>query len=100
MNNLYERLEVDKSTPVQYAAVYIMHWQPEWGEPEVLFRETENPLVEAASDLLAALDGMLDWALSNRGTRHEFVTCRSDGDINHPALESARAAIANAEGKA
>ncbi len=37
-----------------------------------------------------ALDKLLDWALSNRGSKHEFVTCRSDGDIHDPALIEAR----------
>ncbi len=49
---------------------------------------------DAASDLLAALDGLLTWALSNRGTEHEFVTGRSDGDLTSPALVAARAALA------
>jgi len=53
----------------------------------------------AAPDLLAALEGLLDWALSNRGTAHEFVTCRSDGELDHPALNQARAAIAQAKGE-
>ena len=43
--------------------------------------------------LREALDGMLDWALSNRGTEHEFVTCRSAPSSDHPALSAARAAL-------
>ena len=49
---------------------------------------------ETLTGLLEACEAMLDWALSNRGTGREFVTCRADGDVKHPALEKARAAIA------
>jgi hypothetical protein len=48
--------------------------------------------------LLAALDGLMDWALSNRGTAFEFVTCRSNGNLLSPALVEARIAIEEAKG--
>ena len=49
--------------------------------------------------MVEALDAMLDWALSNRDTKHEFVTCRSEGDPFHPALAMARAALSRARGE-
>ena len=49
--NLYERLPVDEETPVQFVGVYVTHWRPEWGEPEVAFRESE-----AAPAMYEALD--------------------------------------------
>ena len=46
MSRLYECLEVDEETPVQYVGVYVMHWQPEWGEPEVAVREADDWLAQ------------------------------------------------------
>ena len=52
-------------------------------------------LVEADAKALAkALDDMLSYALSNRGGKYEFVTCRSDADIHAPPLDAGRAALA------
>ena len=48
MSKLYEILDVDEETPVQYAAVHIMHWRPEWGEPEALFREADPDTIRVA----------------------------------------------------
>jgi len=63
---VYQCFDVDEVTPVQYAAIYIMHWRPEWGEPDVLFREVDDKqqalfdaapaLVEAAKEGLALLE--------------------------------------------
>ena len=54
----------------------------------------ENQRKDAEIERLReVLDAMLSWALSNRGARYEFVTCRSDGDIHHPVLDAARAAL-------
>ncbi len=55
-------------------------------------------VIAAAPRLLAACEAMLEWGLSNRGTPHEFVRCRTDGNLNHPALRAARAVIAEARG--
>jgi hypothetical protein len=54
---LYHRYEVDETTPVQYAGVYVTRWRPEWGEPTVLFREVDDDvqeLADAAPKLLEA----------------------------------------------
>ena len=70
-----------------------------------------NPDMQEASQVLhvalnerdilrKALDGMLDWALANRGSEHEFVRCKSDGDLAAPALVAARAALAPVKGEA
>jgi hypothetical protein len=41
---LYERFDADEETPVQFVGVYTTHWQSEWGQPEVMFREADyNP---------------------------------------------------------
>lgn len=38
----YKRFEVDEETPVQFIGVYTTHWQPEWGQPEAMFREVDE----------------------------------------------------------
>lgn len=43
MGQLYEIFDVDEETPVQYVGVYTMRWRPEWGEPEAMFREVDEP---------------------------------------------------------
>ena len=45
--NLYRRFDVDEETPVQFAAVYVTRWRPEWGEPTELFREAEEDDAES-----------------------------------------------------
>jgi hypothetical protein len=60
--------------------------------------EANAHLIGLAPELAEALDALLDWALSNRGTEREFVTCRSGGDVHDPALDAARALVASARG--
>lgn len=49
--------------------------------------------VSAYPGMVKALDGMLDWALANRGTEHEFVIGRSECPLDHPPLAAARTAL-------
>jgi len=51
----YERYNVDEDTPVQFVGVYTTHWRSEWGEPEVMFAETSDPLISNALQVLEAL---------------------------------------------
>ena len=53
-------VESQEGEYVQWVGVYVLKWQPEWGTPEVAFVEEENPLLDAAPDMLAALKAMLD----------------------------------------
>lgn len=57
MTKLYYALDPVEGTEAQFAAVHLIRWRSEWGEPKVLFREVDREtqiLLEAASDLLAA----------------------------------------------
>lgn len=56
MMNLYEMVELKDGEPVQFLAVYTLRWRPEWGQPEVGFREAEQSaytLDDALNDLTA-----------------------------------------------
>jgi hypothetical protein len=55
---IYERLDVDEEIPVQFCAVYVTRWRPEWGEPTELFREADEKqqaLFDAAPEMLDVL---------------------------------------------
>jgi len=59
---IYQRFDVDEETPVQYAAIYVTRWQPEWGEPGALFREADDEqqaLFDAAPALVALAESLL-----------------------------------------
>ena len=60
--------------------------------------ESAAPSAEVVEAVRKVIDDLLSYNLSNRGTKHEFVTCRSDGDIHHPALEAARTWLATLSG--
>jgi len=36
---LVESVELEEGTEVQWVGVYVLKWQPEWGQPTVGFRE-------------------------------------------------------------
>ena len=44
MSELYKKVEVDETTPVQYVGVYVTRWHPEWGEPSVAFVADEKDI--------------------------------------------------------
>ena len=35
-------VELVEGVPVQYVGVYVLHWKPEWGKPEVGFVEEDT----------------------------------------------------------
>ena len=39
---LYKKVELEEGVLVQYVGVYVLHWQKEWGKPEIGFVEVEN----------------------------------------------------------
>jgi len=51
---LYRRYDVDEETPVQFVGVYTTHWRSEWGEPEAMFAQVDDPLIDTAPQLLEA----------------------------------------------
>ena len=36
---LFEMVELEEGVEVQWVGVYVLKWQPEWGQPTVGFRE-------------------------------------------------------------
>ena len=46
MRDLYRRVEITNGTtdePVQFVAIYVLKWRPEWGEPDFALVEAEDP---------------------------------------------------------
>ena len=89
MTHLYQAFDVDETTPVQFAGVYVTRWESLlWGEPTILFREVDDATQRAADTapaLLKALKALL--AAGESGLMTDW----------YPAREQARAAIAKAE---
>ena len=78
--------------PVQFAAVHVVHWRREWGEPTLLFVEDEDPLIAAAPDLLAACEAALDIM------EHAAIDVADPSDWDR-VCGVLRAAIAKAKGE-
>jgi hypothetical protein len=99
---LYRRYSVDEDTPVQFVGVYTTHWQPEWGGPEVMFAEIDDPLIDAAPQLLEALNAVWNHIKKEAGDFEAFIAegCGRLGVYIAPhELEQIRNAIAAAKGK-
>ena len=57
---MYEMIENPQPGElVQYLGVYVLRWQPEWGTPQVAFREVPDQS-ETIADLLAALEAVIN----------------------------------------
>lgn len=55
---VYCSFEVDERTPVQFLAVHPLRWQPEWGQPAIMFREVDDEqqaLFDAAPSMVFVL---------------------------------------------
>lgn len=52
---LFKMIELEEGVPVQFLAVYALHWRPEWGEPEYGFIE-----VGCTDVLLSAIVGVAE----------------------------------------
>jgi hypothetical protein len=87
MTNLFEGIDVDEETPVQFAGVYVTRWKQEWGSPTILFREVQDPAYNATHDLLDALDQLV-----------RFCEMQDLPD-DLRTIAKARAAIAKAKGE-
>jgi hypothetical protein len=46
---IYKKVELQENVPVQYLAVYITHWKPEWGRPEIGFVEVDSDEIDIES---------------------------------------------------
>lgn len=55
---LYEAVEVGEEIPVQYAGIYVLKWQEEWGMPDMLFKPVEDPAVLNANELLSVCEAV------------------------------------------
>lgn len=38
----YEKVELQDGEPIQYVGTYVLRWRPEWGTPDVGFREASE----------------------------------------------------------
>ena len=47
----YNRVELEEGAQVQFVGVYVLHWDREWGQPEVGFVENSYTIDDALSDL-------------------------------------------------
>lgn len=56
MAQLFRKFDVDEETPVQFVGVHPVRWRPEWGAPTAMFAEIDDPVYDAAPDLLAACE--------------------------------------------
>ena len=88
MARLYNAMEPEDGTVAQFAAVHILRWQQEWGEPRLLFCEVDcetQVLLDAAPALLDACK--------------EALTVLADPDKTYvkSIQEQLRSAIAEAE---
>ncbi len=54
MTQLFRMYEIDEETPVQFVGVYTTKWRPEWGEPTAMFAGVDDPVYDAAPELLKA----------------------------------------------
>lgn len=97
---LFQAFDVDEETPVQFLGVYTTRWRPEWGKPQIMFKEVDDPVYEAALDLLAACEVVM------REDGH-YSECPCSGDYSHAHMphshairtcEQLQAAIAKAKG--
>ena len=91
--NCYEALDVDETTPVQYVGVYVMRWQPEWGNPTVAFREST-----VAEDLLEALEKIVV-VVGAHGCTNKGIYVSMPGEYTLMIDSIAKTAIAKATGE-
>ena len=70
---LFEKLDVDEVTPVQFAGVYVLNWRSEFGQPEALFREADTDEIAAA-----AVAGILEDLADRHGLKHEWRQIDTD----------------------
>lgn len=100
MTQLFRRYDVDEETPVQFVGVYVLRWQPEWGSPTAMFAEVNDPVYDAAHELLAVCEALLLYYENGIGCDY------SEGNLNEidyaeamRILTVAKATIARAKGE-
>ena len=69
MTRLFTIHDVDEETPVQYVGVYTMNWRPEWGAPTAMFAPIDDPVYDAAPELLEACRAVVKFAIDEVGCR-------------------------------
>ena len=100
MTQLFRRYDVDEETPVQFVGVYVMRWQPEWGSPTVVFAEVDDPVYDAAPDLLAVCEALLLYYENGIGCDYsEGFLSETDYAEAIRILTVAKATIAKAKGE-
>ena len=87
MTHLYQRYDVDEETPVQFVGVHPVRWLPSWGPPSAMFAEVDDPVYDAAPELLEACKAALYRLESYNYSAMERT------------IEKLKAAIAKAEGR-
>jgi hypothetical protein len=111
MTRLFKLYDVNEETPVQYVGVYTLRWRSEWGEPTVMFAEVDDPVYDAAPELLEACKAALfvlehahsvadDCYDQVSGAMQEILNDMLPAeDDNTGVTNKLRAAIAKAEGE-
>jgi len=93
---VYEFIEVDEETPVQFCAVHPLRWDPEWGEPTALFRQVsyeQQALFDAAPEMHAAL-ARAEQTFRNLLQGGGIVRMGTSCEIAENELENMRAVLA------
>ena len=102
MSELYKKVGIDETTPVTYVGVYVLKWQPEWGEPSVAFMPAED---DTKLDEIMLCGHMRRYIVSaDEGTNHcmecayeaeikENIKLRAQLEQAQEAVESARKVI-------
>ena len=96
MTRLFTIHEVDELTPVQYVGVHPLHWRANWGVPTAMFAEVDDPVYDAAPELLEACKAVVKSAFDENGC----IWCDRASQCGHEdwcPIPSAIAAIAKTE---
>ena len=74
MTDLYRRVEINNGgrtdEPVQFAAIYVLKWRPEWGRPDFMLAEAEED--SRIREFGAQLADVRDNLRLARDTAHEL----------------------------
>ena len=82
----FKMLREFEDIPVQFVGVHVLHWKPEWGEPEVAFIEAEewDSVLEALEQVGPAIDSLMAEICGEHATNWRLVNdtlCRVEDAI-------------------
>jgi len=82
----YRALEPDCDEPVQFCAASVWRWQPEWGEPKLLFREMTTAELAQTDEVKALIEACHWWLetgrfLASSSPRKAAGILRTDGAL-------------------